>query len=89
MSKVKITTRGRITLPRDVRDRLALTPGTILDVSIDGAAVVTVRRTSRFPPVTVQQAHGSLVYEGPVRDIDDLDAGIAEMLRARAKRHPR
>lgn len=68
---------GRIVLPKPLRDRLRLTPGTKVDVSEygDGLHIAPVARTAR-----VEQRDGRLVAvsETPITDDDVLgliDAG--------------
>lgn len=68
---------GRIVLPKPLRDRLRLTPGTKVDVSEygDGLHVTPVSRTAR-----IEEREGRLVAvaDSPITDDDVLaliDAG--------------
>jgi AbrB family looped-hinge helix DNA binding protein len=50
MSTTTLTSKGQITLPKAVRDRLALTQGDRLRVGVDANGRVTLER-EREPPV--------------------------------------
>lgn len=64
--RVKIDGRGRIALPKSVRDRLGLQPGCELELE-ESAGSITVRSV----PGVVIDEHGELVFTGkPMRGID-------------------
>ena len=72
MIESRITTKGRTTLPKAVREALTLQAGdrvryVILD---DKVMTVPVRPTSRL--------FRSLKYDGPTVTLDDMDRAIAE-----------
>lgn len=72
MFESSITVKGQTTLPKAVRDSLAVKAGdkvryVILD---EGVLIVPVRPTSRL--------FGSLEYDGPAVSLDDMDRAIAE-----------
>ena len=67
-----ITIEGQITLPKAIRDSLAVKAGdkvryVILD---EGVLIMPVRPTSRL--------FGSLKYEGPPVSLEDIERAIAE-----------
>ena len=67
-----ITVKGQTTLPKAVRDSLAVKAGdrvryVILD---EGVLIMPVRSTSRL--------FGSLKYDGPPVSLEDMDRAIAE-----------
>lgn len=75
--EVTVDEVGRIVLPKPLRDRLRLTPGTKVDVSEygDGLHVTPISRTAR-----IEEREGRLVAvaETPITDDDVLaliDAG--------------
>ncbi len=45
MATTTITSKGQMTLPKDVRDRLGLKTGDRLEVSVDGHRIVLVPKT--------------------------------------------
>ena len=72
MFESSITVKGQTTLPKAVRDALAVKAGdkvryVILD---EGVLMMPVRPTSRL--------FGSLKYDGPAVSLEDMDRGIAE-----------
>lgn len=72
MIESRITTKGRTTLPKAVREALTLQAGdrvryVILD---DKVMIVPVRPTSRL--------FRSLKYDGPTVTLEDMDRAIAE-----------
>lgn len=72
MIESSITTKGRTTLPKAVREALTLQAGdrvryVILD---DKVMIVPVRPTSRL--------FRSLKYDGPTVTLEDMDRAIAE-----------
>ena len=72
MFESSITVKGQTTLPKAIRDSLAVKGGdkvryVILD---EGVLIMPVRPTSRL--------FRSLKYDGPVVSLEDMDRAIAE-----------
>ncbi len=44
---MRITTKGQVTIPIDIRERLGLGPGSVVDFSIDGEAVRITKTRER------------------------------------------
>ena len=40
MIKTKVSSKGQVVIPKEVRDKLGIKPGTILNVSIEGKRIV-------------------------------------------------
>lgn len=74
MSVGTMTSKGQITVPKDVRDALRLTPGTKVSFTrnAEGNFVISTTR-----PSLVDLA-GSLAYAGPPISLADMDAAIAD-----------
>ncbi len=63
---MKVTSRGRITIPKDMRDRFGLTPGTKVDFVVEPDGVRIVKHSdSRFA-----QLAGYLRDRWVIGDID-------------------
>ena len=72
MFESSITTKGQTTLPKAVRESLAVKAGDRIRYVIveEGVLVMPVRPTSRL--------FGSLKYDGQPVSLEDMDRGIAE-----------
>ena len=72
MFESSITIKGQTTLPKAIRDSLAVKAGDRVRYVIvdEGVLIMPVRPTSRL--------FGSLRYEGPPVSLDDMDRAIAE-----------
>jgi AbrB family looped-hinge helix DNA binding protein len=81
----KVTSQGQISVPIDVRRKLGIGPGSILEWDQDGDQIV-VRRAVRFSSEDIQRA---LFPEGAPksRTTDELKEGIRRHVRVRHARH--
>ncbi len=78
-----VSDKGQVTLPKALRDRLGIQPGTRLEfrVAPDGSMNVQVLATGS------NVLFGLLAKPGePVRSLDDMDAAITQSVRARTRR---
>jgi AbrB family looped-hinge helix DNA binding protein len=82
MSKTRLSSKGQVIIPKDVRDRHGWKPGAELDVEDRGDAVV-LRATRAFPRKTVAQVYGCLKYEGPPLTVEQMKAAVAREARKR------
>lgn len=81
----RVSAKGQVVIPKDVRDRLKWTPGTELEV-VDGAAGVMLRAK---PPARkklsfeegMAKLRAVVDYKGPVGTDADWKAAIDEMFR--------
>lgn len=78
-----VTSKGQVTLPKVLRERLGIVPGTCLDFAIDAAGNLVARPVQRDPTVVC----GLLRRPGqaPV-SVDAMDTGIAEAVAERDER---
>lgn len=83
--RTTMSTKGQIVLPLPIRTALGLVPGSELEVIAEGDQVI-LRRPSRFKPVSAEEALGCAGYQGPARSVDDMNQGVASMLRQRASK---
>ena len=84
VAESRITAQGQVSVPAEVRRLLGLAPGSILEWSAEGDAIV-VRRAHRH---TTAEVHHALFQGGPPerRSLAELKAGIAEHMRGRHAR---
>ncbi len=78
-----VSDKGQVTLPKALRDRLGIQPGSRLAfrVAADGSLNVQVLATGS------NVLFGLLAKPGePARSLDDMDAAITQSVRARTRR---
>jgi antitoxin PrlF len=81
LAQSKVTAQGQISVPAEVRRRLGLGPGSVLEWVEDGGQVL-IRRAGRYTSAEVSHA---LFPAGPpkARSIQDLKEGVRKAMRAR------
>ena len=84
IAQSRLTSQGQVSVPAEVRRRLGLAPGSILEWEADGNQVV-VTRGHRFSSADL---HAKLFPEGPPepQSLEELKEGIGSAV---AKRHAR
>lgn len=80
----KLTAQGQISIPAEVRRKLGLSPGSVLEWDQDGENIV-VRRAGKY---SSEDIHRALFPKGApkAKSIEDMKAGVATYMR---KRHAR
>ncbi|RJG02275.1 AbrB/MazE/SpoVT family DNA-binding domain-containing protein [Noviherbaspirillum sedimenti] len=81
METVKLSSKGQIVIPKNIRDNLHLPPGTEFVISMT-ATGLTLTPTTLFPRVTAREVRGFLAKRG--RQIPD-DVDIKASIKARLK----
>jgi antitoxin PrlF len=81
----KVTAQGQISVPAEVRKKLGIGPGSILEWEEDGEKMV-VRRSGRF---TSEDIHRTLFpKKAPARrTVEEMKEGIRRRVRERNARH--
>ena len=83
LAQSKLTTQGQISVPAEVRRRLGVGPGSVLEWTDDGEKVV-VRKAGRF---SSEEVHQAMFPDAPVRRSDGaLKEGIRQHIRNRHAR---
>ena len=76
----KPTARGQVSVPKEVRLRLGIGPGSILAWEEDGERVI-VRRVSRY---TSKDIHRALFEAAPEpRPLEELKDGVRQYVKSR------
>jgi AbrB family looped-hinge helix DNA binding protein len=85
IAQSKVTAQGQISVPMDVRRKLGVGPGSILEWEEDGDRIV-VRRAGRY---SSEEIHQALFGSKPPkrRSLNELKAGISHYARKRYARH--
>jgi AbrB family looped-hinge helix DNA binding protein len=82
MTSTRLSTKGQVVLPRDIRDGLNWTAGMELLVNREGDTV-TLRAKPALPAKTLEPRDvvGILKWDGPPVSIREMDKAIDEMFR--------
>ena len=82
--QTKLSAKGQVVIPKDVRDRMGLEVGEAFDV-IETAEGIMLKRPKRGKTISGAEAVVRLreivKYDGPTISIEDMDIAIAEMFR--------
>jgi AbrB family looped-hinge helix DNA binding protein len=80
----RISSKGQVVIPKEIRDRLRLEPGTPLEI-IETADSVTFRRASPVQKLTFEEAtdrmRARVKYTGPRYTVQEENEAIEEMFR--------
>ncbi len=68
-----MTSKGQITIPREVREDLGLVAGSKVSFTRDDEGNYVLTRAKR----SVLELAGSLPYDGPPLSLEDMEAAIA------------
>jgi len=84
LAESKITSQGQVSVPAEVRRRLGVGPGSVLEWIDDGEQVV-VRRAGRH---SSQEIHEAVFPKGPParRTLAELKVGLGQHVRQRHAR---
>jgi antitoxin PrlF len=79
----KLTAQGQISVPAEVRRRLGVGPGSVLEWEEEGEEIV-VRRAGRY---TSEDVHRALFKEAPEpKTLEELDEGLGRYIKGRHAR---
>ncbi len=79
----KLTAQGQISIPAEVRRRLGIGPGSVLEWDVEGEQIV-VRRAGRY---TSEDVHRALFATSPKpRTLKELKRGVQKYVRGRHAR---
>jgi AbrB family looped-hinge helix DNA binding protein len=73
---VRLSTKGQLVIPREIRDRHGWAEGVELVLADQGDSVV-LRSVRQFPETTLEELVGCTGYKGPALTLEDMEAGIA------------
>lgn len=85
IARSKVTSQGQISVPADVRRKLGIRPGSVLEWEEEEGGKIVVRRTGQY---TSEDIHRALFPNGPPkrRSLKELKEGIADYIRERHAR---
>jgi AbrB family looped-hinge helix DNA binding protein len=82
MPRTRMSTKGQLIIPQDVRERHGWREGTELEVD-DRGDVVVLRPVSSLPRTRVGEVLGILPYRGAAKTLEEMEKGIAKGARTR------
>ena len=84
LAQSKLTAQGQISVPAEVRRKLGVGPGAVLEWDEEGGKIV-VRRAGRY---TCKDVHLALFPKGPPkpRPLEELKEGVRRYVRRRHAR---
>ena len=85
IARSRITAQGQVSVPAEVRRKLGIGPGSLLEWEEDGDSVV-VRRAGSFSSEDIHRA----LFGGrtpKARNVEELQEGIRRHVRKRYARH--
>ena len=80
MNTIRLSIKGQIVIPSEVRARHHWEAGTELILEDQGDALV-LRAAKPFAPTRVEDGLGCTGYSGPSKTPEEMDAGVAAELR--------
>jgi AbrB family looped-hinge helix DNA binding protein len=85
MPTTRLSTKGQLILPKEIRTSRAWGPGTefTIEETKDG---ILLRPTRRFPRTTLDQVVGCLKYQGKAKTLAEMDSAIGEEVMRRHER---
>lgn len=79
----KLTAQGQISVPKEVRQRLGIGPGSVLEWEEEGEKIV-VRRSGRY---TSEDVHRALFEKtSETRTLEELKDGVRQYVKSRHAR---
>jgi antitoxin PrlF len=82
MARTTLTSKGQITLPKEIRDQLGLKAGVKFDCYVDRAGHVVLVPLI----VKLEDLVGILPYSRPPKTVEEINQAIAQAAVERAKR---
>ncbi len=81
-----LSTRGRVTLPKSVRDALGWDAGTQFVVERTSEGVL-LKPVAGFPETNPEKVFGCLPFDGAPKSLAEMEAGVMTEGRRRRPRH--
>ena len=82
MAATRLSTKGQLVIPKEIRARLGWSPGAELEVEAEGDHLI-VRAAGQIPEATLEDLVGCAGYRGPARSLAEMQEAIARGARER------
>ena len=86
MLTTKLSSKGQVIIPKEIRNRHHLEPGQEL-LAIDTEDGILLKPMSPFPETTLREVASCLSYSGKAKTLDEMEEAIKK--GARSIRHER
>lgn len=81
-AETKLSTRGQVVIPKDIRDALHLSPGQCFSIRTEGRRIVLDAGAPRRAKISHEEFRRRMPkYEGPPIAVEDMNKGVEEMFR--------
>ncbi len=80
-SKSRLSTRGQLVVPKEIRERHGWTAGVELVFEDLGGGRVILRQGGDLPRTRFEDLIGCTGYQGPAKSLEEMEAGIARGAR--------
>lgn len=86
-ARTKVSAKGQVVIPKDVRDRLGWAPGTTLEVTVSPGGSVDLRKPGPDKPLSFAEAtagvRAAAAYHGPSFSEQEWKDSLDKMFRSR------
>ncbi len=80
METVRLSTKGQVVIPKEIRNRHRWEAGTELVIE-DRGDLLVLRAAKPFPLTRIEDGLGCTGYRGPGKSLEEMDTGIGDALR--------
>ena len=81
----RLSTKGQLILPAEIRRRHQWSAGTRLEIE-DTPDGIVIKAASPFEPSDPDEVFGCLAYDGPPRTVDEMNTAVEIEMRRRHAR---
>lgn len=89
-TQTRLSAKGQVVIPKDVRDRLGLAEGTVFDVIERDGEIVLKQESASKSGMTAEQAlrevQSFYCYDGPRLSVDEMREAVRESVVERFRR---
>jgi len=85
----RLSAKGQVVIPADVRRELGLKPGQTLQVRKAGGGVMltpVLEKSGRSTEEIIAEIRKIYTHKGPPASLEDMDEAVSQMLARRGKR---
>ncbi len=83
---IKISSKGQVVIPKEIRDALRLEAGGTLDVSLQGDRIVMQATQPAREKISYEEFRRRVPrYEGPPVSIEEMNSAVEEMFAKKGR----